>query len=215
MTPQEAITLLRQRLGARTPSNQLGEHLLRELNAVQLDAEGGPLYPFFLESYAGGIVPSTTFNGFSLPDDFITEHEERPLSWTSAGGVVTDLEKRPFDELIHLHNTEGDPSYYAIVGGTDVYTFPYPTTGTYSLHYYAHIDPVTVDSLGTTNKWDRFAPLLLIARAGFNYAANTFKDPELTSVFQKQVTDAEAKLIALNTQQSMAKFEAGNMRLRG
>jgi len=210
MTPQDGITLLRQRLKARAPSNQLGDHLLRELNAVQLELELGPLYPFFLESRSTGIVPSTTFNGFTLPDDYIVEHEERPIVWTSADGLTEiALEKKLFEELEQKFGAEGDrPHYYAIVGGTDVYTFPFVSTGTYSIRYYAHMAQISEDNINTTNKWWRFAPFLLIAKAGLNYAANTLGDAELSQVFSGQVTEAYNQLLALNTQQSMAKFDA-------
>ncbi len=118
MTPQEVYNLLRQRLGARATSNQLAAHLIAELNAAQLSLESTPPYPFFLELFASGLLPSTTFNGFELPADFITEHEDRPLTYTATSGVKTDLEKRPFSELVHgKYNTEGSPLYYAIVGG--------------------------------------------------------------------------------------------------
>lgn len=215
MTPQAGIDLLRQRLGGRTPSNQLGQHLIAELNAAQLEYEGRPPYLFFLESYASGILPSTTFDGFEVPSDYITEHEERPMTWTSDAGQKYDLEKRMFEELVQDFDLDGDvPKYYAIVGGTDVYTFPHVSTGTYSLRYYANIAPISASTLSTINKWWRFAPFLLIAKAGFTYAANTLKDGELAQAFQLELTAAEQALLALNTQQSMAKFDAAALQLK-
>jgi len=210
MTPQQGITTLRRRLGGRAPSTQLQSHLLDALNEAQEELENGPVYPFFLETYTSGIVPSTTFNGFSAPDGFIIEHEERPVVWTSDDGeTVVALTKRLFQELEQKRGADGTmPVYYSLVGGTDFYTFPFIQTGTYSLRSYNHMELISEDNLGTTNKWWRFCPFLLIAKAGFIYAANTLKDPELTQVFQKQVQDAELQLLALNTQQSMAGFDA-------
>lgn len=210
MTPEQGIKTLRRRLGGRGVSNQLQSHLIDALNEAQEELESGPVYPYFLEAYSSGIVPATTFNGFSAPADFIIEHEERPVVWTSDdGATVIALTKRLFQELEQHRGADGTaPYFYALVGGTDFYTFPYIQTGTYSLRYYAHMALIDEDNLNTINKWWRFCPFLLIAKAGFIYAANTLKDPELTQVFQKQLADAELQLLALNTQQSMAGFDA-------
>lgn len=207
--------LLRQRMAGRTASNQLGDHLLKELNAAQLELEGTPPYPFFLELYASGIAPASGFNGFELPADFIVEHEDRPMTWTSDSGTKTDLVKKPFEELIQLFDGDGSaPKYYAIVGGTDVYTFPYVNTGTYALRYYGHMAQTSGENLNTTNKWWRFAPFLLIAKAGLSYSLHTLKDQELAQAFQLDLQNASANLLALNTQQLIAKFDAGAQFLR-
>ena len=215
MTPERVLKALRRKLGGRAQSTQLDNHLLDCLNEAQENLESTAPFPYFIESYQTGIVPSTVFNGFAAPSDYIIEHEERPVSWTSADGlIVVQLEKRFFEELSLKKSGDGTPKYYCVVGGDKFYLFPSSTTGSYSIRYYARSNFITSDDLTIETPWYRFAPFLLMAKAGLDYAGNTLKDPDLVALFQQQVMQAESQLLVLNTQQSMAKHDLSAQFLR-
>ena len=215
MIPQVAIETIRGRLAARSSGSQLNNYILNELNAAQEELELGPTMAFFLEKQSPQILPSIVFTGFDAPGDFIIEHEDRPVYWTSDSGGVTILGKKFYDELFKKYGVSGDPLYYSLIAGSQFFTFPTTATGTYALRYYAKQPLITSLNLNTETAWYKYAPFLLIAKAGLSISAHYIKDAELATMFANDLAIAQKQFLALCTMHEINKMELADEELRG
>lgn len=193
MTPEEAFSLIRGRLGARPSENTLNEYILQELNAAQEELSNMPMKPWFLRKTEALAYIADSY--FLLPGDCRRISEEVPVIYASGADSISLL-RRPYAELYEKYNSAGEPKYYDIVGedgAQRLYVFPTVSTGTVTVTY--NSVPANIESSSSAgNVWYENAGPLLAYRAGSVIANLYLGDTVRGPWFDKQAEIAFAAL---------------------
>lgn len=154
---QEALDTIMLRLGRRTEP-QLRADSLAELNNTIEEFEGGPFFPFFLETEDTSLVTVAATRTVALPVDFGLEIEESALRITNAKGDVTYPNKMSKEEIdgMFLNEDTDFPTAYAFFGNL-IYLGPTPdAVYVMALPYYMKTAAI-VDDGAADLFWLKFA----------------------------------------------------------
>jgi|SRR5687768_738546 len=192
MTRDEAIALLKYRLGNRTDLD--ARILLEMVYAQEYKLEGtGAFLPWFLETELATITTIAGEERILLPDDFLGEVEDQALWLYDEDSATpwTELRKNDYDYLRVKYPATGLPKQYALLG--DYFAlFPVPDDSyTIKMRYYAKDDSLASDNI--ENKWLKHAGDLLIAETGLIMAGHIF-NTDLQAQFEKDASVARQRL---------------------
>lgn len=214
MTRDEAVALIKMQLGFRTNQDA---NIVTCLQLAQMQLELQPTKPWFLVSEDSYAFTTADEDRVALPSDFLEEIEDAVLRYVpedSTGlGDEVDLVKDLYDELRKTFRSwtnsttdvqTGAPEAYCILNGY-FRIFPTPDD-VYRLRmiYYKKDDLLTSN---IENGWLKWAPMLIMGKAGQMIAGGPLRDVDAVGVFK--LWEAQGSL-ALNTQ--MVAREEANRR---
>lgn len=209
MTKQEAIDLIKLRLGSRDDSD-LDALIAAELQSSQEELEVTAPYPWFCVSENS--LPETTAGEARvvLPADFVAETDEARFELSTDGGVTfsKSLVKGSYDAIRAAYgDTQGEPEAYALIGNRFILG-PVPD-GVYKLRMIYQGRDVALSTLtaGGTNQWLTIVPQYLVNMAGMA-VASWVKDTNALQVFSTFFEKARTSYVALCTERE----EANRMR---
>ncbi len=190
MTRDEAVSMIKLQLGFR--SNQ-DANIISCLKLAQTQLELQPTKPWFLISEDSYAFTSSGEQRIAIPTDFLQEVDEAVLRYVPEDSTdpseEVDLWKDDYDALRKNYAnwtnsvtglSTGAPEAYCLLDGY-FRIFPTPDA-TYRLRmiYYAQDD---VLSTNIENQWLKYAPLLLMGKAGRMISEGPLRDKEATGVF--------------------------------
>lgn len=191
MTRDEAVAMIKLQLGFR--SNQ-DTNIITCLKLAQTQLELQPTKPWFLISEDNYTFTTPDEERIALPTDFLQEVDEAVLRYVPDDaeglGDEVDLEKQDYDTLRQNYrkwtNTttsaqSGAPQAYCILDGY-FRIFPVPDE-LYRLRMIYYAKATVLDS-NIENGWLKYAPLLLMGKAGQMIAGGPLRDSEAMKVFQ-------------------------------
>lgn len=163
MTPSEMIDNLASMLGEI--GTILDSQSLVELKLAQIQAERGPVLPWFLVTPQTASTIADT-EALALPPGFLRAVEGGHLFVTSSSGKKTRLRRKDYDYLTSQYSSSdtGQPKYYAILG-SQIYLFPTPDAA-YTISYVSYIADEVLTADGSANNWSTYYPDLLMGIAG-------------------------------------------------
>ena len=174
MTRDEAVTTIQRRLSFRQGQE---DNIEKELRNAQFFYEQGPIYPWFLRT-TDELAFVSGQDEVGVPDGFLEQVEATPMEiYNEEGDVWFPL--RRVMSLDEKMRAEGTPKMYTRnVGG---FRFNSTADEDYRLrlHYYK-ADVVLNENV--ENLWLRYAPELLVGRAG-NIVAGALRDVENEAKF--------------------------------
>lgn len=191
MTRDEAVAMIKLQLGFR--SNQ-DANIILCLKLAQTQLELQPTKPWFLISEDSYAFTTPDEERVALPTDFLQEVDEAVLRYVpedaDSPADEVDLVKEDYDTLRANYRgwtdtttgeSSGAPQAYCILDGY-FRIFPLPDT-LYRLRmiYYAK---ATVLDTNVENGWLKYAPLLIMGKAGQMIAGGPLRDSEAMKVFQ-------------------------------
>jgi hypothetical protein len=200
MTRQEAINLIKLRLGSRDDSD-LDELVVAELGMAQTALEGTAPYPWFCLSENATASTVAEEARVPVPSDFVIEVDEMALEVLDpAESKYVDLVKVDYDVLLSKYGDAGPglPAVYALVG--DYFIFGPTPDDVYTLRmkYQGRDTNFTALAAGETNKWLTQFPDYLIPMAGVE-VATWIKDAEAVKAFSDRLMLARARYAQLCT----------------
>jgi hypothetical protein len=198
MTKQEAINLIKLRLGSREDSD-LDALVAAELALSQETLEASPPYYWFCQKDDTGRQLVAETNSLAEPDDFIIEIEECVLEISIDGVSFTEVVKSDYDDLLRNYRESGPglPKHYALVNNT-LYFGPTPDQAYYIRQkYHGRDTSITVVTSDGTNNWLTIASDVLIAHAGISVSA-WIKDSSAMQMFTGKYTEAKNRLATLH-----------------
>jgi len=197
MNVKDTLDLLMKQLGNRKDP-EFRETCLKQMTVIQQNLEGMAQLPWFLISEEATTVTTPGERRILLPQDFIREVEEQPLTLDLVDETEDDVKIHRFgyDEAFHEFGTaaSGKPFVYTI-RGFYILLFPVPDD-IYTLRlsgYYARQAPPT-DNVSSENQWFRWASDLIMANTGMVMAALHIKDREKAQDFNVMQQTALARL---------------------
>lgn len=199
MTRDEAVAMIKLQLGFR--SNQ-DENIVTCLKTAQVQLELQPTKPWFLVSEDSFKRVTVGEQRVPLPSDFLQEHEDGCLYYVpdDADGPEDHvlLYKDDYDVLKgnFANEASGPPQAYCILGKY-FRVFPVPDDQYVIRMTYYKQD--TVLSTNVENGWLKYAPFLMMGKAGKMIAGGPLRDAEAMKVFQGW--EAEG-LLALSGQET-------------
>ena len=209
MTRDEAVVLIQQQMAFRTT---LSSEIVTNMQAAQVLLEQEPVKPWWLKSSTTLTTTSAT-QAIPLPVDFLEEIEDRSpvyvpdsVSDTTPKVVLRkdsyDVLRENFQDGSTGTTLTGSPQAYALEG-TNIELFPIPDASTYDITfpYYAKD---TVLSSNVENGWLKYAPFLLMGKAG-QMIATAVRDPTAGAAFAKWEAEGRAVL----TNKAIAREMAG------
>ena len=206
MTRSQAVALIQQQLGFRS---DLSSEIVTNLQYAQTLLESGPTKPWFLISEDSYTDTESGESRVPVPTDFLQETDQAVLRYVPddlTDGEV-DLKKDDFDVLRKNYLdedtgtiAEGAPESYALVG--DYFRiFPTPDDAYRLRMIYYKQD--TVLSSDVENGWLKWAPFLLIGKAG-GMIASALRDPAAVGTFQRWEQEGRLLLASQSTDRDMA-----------
>lgn len=198
MTKQEAIDLLKLRLGSREDSD-LDALIVAELNLSQETLEASHPYYWFGQKDDTGRQLIAENNSLAEPSDFIIEIEDCVLEISIDGVSFTEVVKSDYDDLLRNYRESGPglPKHYALVNST-LYFGPTPDQAYYIRQKY-HGRDVGISTLTSTgtNNWLTIASDLLLSHAGIS-VSSWIKDFSAMQMFAGKYTEAKNRLATLH-----------------
>jgi hypothetical protein len=190
MTRDEAVATIRNRLGNRGPA--FDPMIVDELKRAQDHFEQNGTPPWFLVKTDSSRSTTAGERRLTLPGDWIMESEDDGIWLLAPGGVR--LAKREYRALrgSAFYTANGRPEMYAIVG-TTMYLFPTPDKE-YGLELNYYAADAKLDSGDVENGWLKYAPWLLIAKAGLE-VARTLRDEAAVAIFSNRLAEAKLDLL--------------------
>lgn len=206
MTLQEAVDLIKGRLGSRADTD-IDALITSELGATQLELEENP-DPFWFQLTEDTSTTTTADeHRVPVPCDFIMEAEDQALWYVDSDGVSTPLDKYEYDKLKqHFEGASGPPEAYSL-NGSYFNIFPLPDAA-YSLKIRYYSKDAAISTLATTetNNWLTVAPSLIANLAGFS-TAMWVKDQEAAAFFQRKAEQAEMRLRTMHVARAEVNVE--------
>lgn len=184
MTRDEAVAHIKMQLGFR--ANQ-DSNIVSMLQLAQLQLELQPTKPWFLVSEDSYKRLTADEQRLVLPTDFLQEHEDGCLYYVPDDADGPDdhvmLVKDDYDVLKaeYKDTASGAPEAYALIGSY-FRVFPIPDD-TYLIRM-VYYKKDTVLSSNVENGWLKYAPLVLMGKAGQMIAGGPLRDMEAVKVFQ-------------------------------
>lgn len=212
MTKQEAIDLVKLRLGSRDDAD-LDALIVAELVSSQAELEGAAPYPWFCVTENASTNTAVNEPRVALPTDFVIENDELLLELSTDGGVTypTILEKASYDAIRAKYgDTPGIPKVYSLVG-TYFILGPVPDAAyKIRMKYQGRDTTISALAAGATNLWLTNYADYLVNHVGMA-VASWVKDQTALKVFSDRFTQARNRVIILET----ARDEANRDRMRG
>lgn len=184
MTRDEAVSMIKMQLGFR--ANQ-DANIVTCLSLAQTQLELQPTKPWFLVSEDSYIRTEAAENRVPLPEDFLQEHEDGCLYYVPDDVEdATDhvlLVKDDYDVLKanFANKVSAAPQAYAILGS---YFRIFPVPGDDYLIRMTYYKKDTLLTTNVENGWLKYAPMLLMGKAGQIIAGGPLRDMEAVKVFQ-------------------------------
>lgn len=198
MTKQEALNLIKLRLGSRDDSD-LDALIEAELYASQLELEATYPYPWFCMAVDSGRQLTIDNHELALPSDFVVEIDEQVVEISEDNIVYTGIDKVTYDDLRKLYSgaSSGQPKHYALVGN-NLYFGPAPDKAYYVRQNYQGRDTaVNTLAAGGTNDWLTEAPDYLTSHAGVA-VASWIKDNNAMQLFAGKLVAAQKRVETIN-----------------
>lgn len=202
MTRAEATELVMLRLGKRSG---LDTDVVLELKQAQRDLEEGKFMPWFLKT-ALSLTTTDAVRYVALPSGFIRETEEK--MWITDSESAKRLYKGNYDELYERELFDSDylSSWYYAVVGANIYIFPTPD-GAYSITGFYFAQDAVLSAAETENNWLKYAPGMLIAKAGMRMA-KTLRDEAAYNLFKEDYGEAYNEAVLSNVAREQAALNA-------
>lgn len=198
MTRDEAVDEIQLQLAFRTT---LEDEIIRQLKMAQTALEAGPTKPWFLISEDSYVRTTLNEQRLALPTDFLQETDEAVLRYvpdTLTDGEV-DLVKDDYDQLRadYLDSSTGTietgkPEAYALFGE---YFRLFPTPDDDYLIHMIYYKKDTVLSTNVENGWLKWAPYLLMGKAG-KQIATALRDKDAVAVFSQWENEGRLLLVS-------------------
>lgn len=199
MTKQEALDLIKLRLGSRDDSD-LDALIAAELSVSQTELEATDPYPWFCQQVDSGRQLTIGNHELALPADFVIELDEQVVEISEDGILYTPIDKKTYDDIrsVYASAAAGSPKHYALVG-KKLYFGPAPDKAYYIRFNYQGRD-VNVSTLasGDTNEWLTEANDYLGAHAGLS-VASWVKDNGAMQLFAAKLAAAQQRIRTHNT----------------
>lgn len=199
MTKQEAIDLIKARLGSREDSD-LDALVAAELALSQSSLEASPPYYWFCEKEDVNRQVTALVPTIAVPSGFIIEIEERVLEVSADNITFVPLTKMTLDDLRakYAGAAAGQPFNYAMKNNK-IYFGPTPDIEYYIRQdYHGRDTAITALGAGATNLWLTEAGDLLTAHAGLA-VATWIKDSNASSAFGAMLQIAKQRVDTLHT----------------
>lgn len=190
MTPDEMVAHLASMLG--NVGDTLDSQALTELKLAQIQAERGPVLPWFLVQQTQDSTVAEQEN-LAFPTGFLRAVESGHLFITSTAGVKTRLRRKDYDYLQGKYSgsASGQPVYYAALG-SQFYFFPTPDVA-YTITFFAYTADDVLESGGAANLWSTYYPDLLMGIAGLRLTEHQ-KEHMARPRFEEMVASALRQL---------------------
>lgn len=198
MTKQEAIDLIKARLGSREDSD-LDVLIAAELQVSQEILEALPPYFWFLQQEDAGRQLTIDDPKLALPSDFVIEIEDQVIEISTDQITWVELTKASYDDIrAEFRNSDAaQPSHYALLAD-DLYFGPKPDQAYYIRWNYSGRDTaISGLAAGATNIWLTKASDILTAHAGIS-VASWVKDSAAMQLFAGKYTEAKQRLEILH-----------------
>ena len=189
MQKQTVIGLIKSRLGNRTDAG-IDTRIAGELDAAQTELElYGDFVPWFLLSDEVPVATVVGAQEIALPSDMLQEWEDGAVAYDYL--PVTKYEHQALQAK--YQDSVGEPKAYAMLAES-FKVFPIPDAiYTLKLRYYQKDAlPSTLAAAGE-NRWLKYAPMWLLAKAGVA-VARYIKDAEATAMFQADAAAAREQV---------------------
>lgn len=206
MTPDEAVTLITNRLGNR--GTAFNTEAIAEMQAAQRELEELPEPPWFLLTYNTSLATVAGTRTVSVPSGFLMEDIYSQLWVVDTEGVKHRVTKKDYDTLQgSKHLTESKiPEFFALQNDS-LYFFPLPDR-VYSLEWFYYTkDPTTIVAGGDTNLWLTHAARAIYTLAGYNLAL-FMRFNESAAVFYSEHQRALGQLMIRDEARRQAALEA-------
>jgi len=205
MTKQEALDLIKLRLGSRADTD-LDALVLAELNSSQIELEGTePLLWFCLTENAMHDTVAGEAR-IPVPTDFVTETDEMALEISSDGGVTfpDELTKGSYDAIRAKYgDTTGIPEAYALVGQNFILGPVPDDVYVVRMKYQGRDTAMSSLALSETNEWLTQASDYVVNHAGVA-VATWIKDGDAAQAFGARFMAAKTRLTTLATSREEA-----------
>ncbi len=203
MTRDQAIALMQIQLGFRT---DMSSNLVTCLQAAQQQLELQPIKPWFLISEDSYIRTEADEGRLPLPSDFLQETEDAVLYYVPDDAEDESdhvlLKKDEYDVLRKnfAETVSGPPEAYCLLGEY-FRIFPIPDDD-YLLRMIYYQQDTVLDS-NVENGWLKWAPYLLMGKAGQLLSAGGLRDSGASAVFQNWEAQGTLALHAQNVAREM------------
>jgi hypothetical protein len=183
MTRDEAVQMVHTILGFRSDQTT---NIINFMKLAQSQLELEPGKPWFLVSENLDTQTSPDEQRLGVPENMLEEYDDAALFWIPADGddegKEIELRKDEYDVLVRNYKDSdpGEPEAYALRGEYFV-LFPTPDDA-YDIRIiiYAEDDVLTSN---IENKWLKYAPLLVMGKAG-QYLAPGLRDQVALTTFK-------------------------------
>lgn len=204
MTRDEAVAAIKLQLGFR--ANQ-DANIVTCLKQAQQQLELQPVKPWFLVSEDSYIRTTADEDRLPLPSDFLEEVDDAVFKYVPDGseGIADEVEliKDEYDVLRRnfKQTVSGAPEAYCLIGSY-FRIFPLPDDEYLIRMIYYKQD--TVLSTNVENGWLKYAPYVLMGKAGQLIAGGPLRDAEAFKIFQGWEAQGVLALNGQNVSRSMA-----------
>lgn len=190
MTRDEVVSLIAGRFGYRT---DLDSKIVAELKLAQTELEMRPELPWFLLSEMSTTTQvSAAEERVLLPTDYLRDYEYGFL-WrydSTASDPWVELAKDDYGSLKAAHTEAGAPTKYSI-RGINLTLHPIPDASyTLKMVYYQQAAEL---SSNIENVWTKYAPAVLLNRAGIAVAQN-LQDARVRAQFAEAYAAAASNM---------------------
>lgn len=207
MTRDDAIALMQIQLGFRTDQSA---NLITCLKVAQQQLELQPTKPWFLISEDSYIRTEVDEGRLPVPSDMLQEADDGVLYFVPDDAEDESdhvlLKKDQYDILRgnFAETASGEPQAYALLG--DYFRiFPIPDDD-YLIRMIYYQQDTVLDS-NVENGWLKWAPYLLMGKAGQLLSLGGLRDSQATVVFQGWEQQGAIALHAQNVAREMANFD--------
>jgi hypothetical protein len=194
MIRSEAEDFIRDILGRS--GTDLRTQIIASMNLAKRQLEGSPFLPWFLITEVSSATTVIGEERLTLPTNFLREVEEEGALFIYDTSGVTSTTENEWIELVKwdnetLRNEYSDladsrarPTHYALVGNY-FKLYPVPDANyTVKMLYYGKVTDFSAGT-DTENVWLKWAPDLLIARAGL-WVARRVRDKTAQAIFAEE-----------------------------
>jgi hypothetical protein len=208
MTRDEGVARIKEQLGFRTT---LDSSIVNQLILAQVLLEANHPLPWFLVSEDSYTVTDIGDERVSIPLDFLAETDEAVFKYVpdvvSGDNPEVDLVKDDYDTLRINYRDDstgltkvGPPEAYALLGN---YFRIFPTPDAlYTLKTIYYAKDTTLDT-NVENKWLKYAPMLILGRAG-KFIAGPLRDTAAMQIFGEWEQIGQTSLIRRDTDRDLA-----------
>lgn len=184
MTRDEAVAMIKMQLGFR--QNQ-DANIVLCMKLAQTQLEARPTKPWFLLGEDSYKRTTADEDRLVLPTDFLQEVDDGTLYYVPDDADGTEdhvlLVKDEYDVLKkeYAETEPGAPEAYAIIGS---YFRLFPTPDDDYLIRMLYFKKDTVLDTNVENGWLKYAPMLMMGKAGQLIAGGPLRDADALKVFQ-------------------------------